>query len=137
MGMRENTVWKKCLLALGRLRPRARLFRNSVGTAWQGEGFTMKRGQVYTAEGGERLIFNGRRLEFGLMKGSGDGIGWDSIEITPEMVGRRIAVFLSVETKAGRKKPTEDQLNWQARVRAAGGIALIINDPDQLDFELL
>jgi hypothetical protein len=134
--MRENNVWKKCLLAISRRSPLARLFRNNNGSGWQGPGFTLKPGQVYRAEGGERVITRPQHIEFGLMPGSGDGIGWESMVITPEMVGRRVAVFLSVETKAGRGRATKDQLNWRQQVHDAGGIAIIVNDPDQIELHL-
>lgn len=136
MARQENNVWKKCLLAIGNRFPGARLFRNNNGSAWLGPGFTMKPGQVYRAEGGERVITQPQHVDFGLMPGSGDGIGWHSIVITPEMVGRRVAVFVSIETKAGRGSAKESQINWQRQVHAAGGIALIVNDPDQLSLDL-
>lgn len=136
MGMRENAVWKQCLLAIARRSPLARLFRNNNGSGWQGPGFTLKPGQVYRAKGGERVITRPQHIEFGLMPGSGDGIGWESVVITPEMVGRRVAVFLSVETKAGRGRATKDQLNWWQQVHDAGGIAIIVNDPEQIELHL-
>ncbi len=136
MATSENNVWKQALLALGRRFPGARLFRNNVGSAWSGPGFNLKAGQTYKAQGGERVITQPRPVEFGLIKGSSDGVGWHSITITQDMVGRRIAVFVSLETKAGRGRATKEQLNWLQQVQAAGGIALIINDPDQLNLEL-
>ena len=136
MASSENNVWKQALLAMGRRFPGARLFRNNVGSAWSGPGFNLKSGQVYRAKGGERVITQPRPIEFGLIKGSADGVGWHSITITHEMVGRRVAVFTSVETKAGRGRATKEQLTWLQNVQAAGGIALIINDADQLNLEL-
>lgn len=136
MAIGESNVFKRCLLAAARRFPGVRLFRNNVGSAWQGPGFTLKPGQVYRAEGGERVITQPRHLDFGLHAGSGDGIGWHSIEITPDMVGRRVAVFVSLETKSrtGRMRP--EQINWLQQVQAAGGIAVVANDPDQLSLEL-
>lgn len=136
MALSENNVWKQALLNLGRRFPKARLFRNNVGTGWTGPGFNLKPGQVYKAQGGERVITNARPVEFGLVKGSGDGIGWDSIVITQDMVGRTVAVFVSLETKSKSGRATKEQLNWLQQVQAAGGIALIINDADQLNLEL-
>lgn len=136
MATSENTVWKQALLALSRRFPGARLFRNNVGSAWAGPGFNLKAGQVYRAQGGERVITQPRPVEFGLVKGSGDGIGWHTMAITPDMVGRRVAVFVSIETKAKNGRVRPEQLNWLQQVQASGGIALIINDADQLDLEL-
>lgn len=70
-------------------------------------------------------IQNPRPVQFGLHPGSGDLIGWQTIEITPEHVGQKLAVFTSIEVKTdtGRVKP--EQLNWQAQVLNAGGRALV------------
>lgn len=136
MAANENNIYKGALLALGRRYPRARLFRNNNGSGWTGPGFNLRRGQVYTAQGGERVITQPRPVEFGLVKGAGDGIGWNSIKITQDMVGKRVAVFLSIETKAVNGRVKEEQLNWLRAVNDAGGIALIIRDPDQLELHI-
>jgi hypothetical protein len=88
-----------------------RLFRNNVGTA-------------QTADG--------RRITFGLHKGSGDLIGWEQIEITPDMIGQKIARFLSVEVKSKTGKPSDAQLVWADLVNNCGGRAIIINSPSDL-----
>lgn len=71
---------------------------------------------------------NGRWVTFGLFPGSGDLIGWRTVRITPEMVGRDIAQFLSVEVKKPKartdKQRAIDQANWRTQVNAAGGIAI-------------
>ena len=79
-----------------------RLFRNNTGTL---------RDQ------------HGRPVQFGLCKGSADLIGWRTLTVTPDMVGQRIAVFLSIEVKTptGRLRPEQQQ--WLDAVQAAGGIA--------------
>ena len=66
---------------------------------------------------------NGRPVQFGLCKGSADLIGWKQVTITPDMVGQRIAVFLSIEVKTptGRVRPEQQQ--WLKAVQAAGGVA--------------
>ena len=136
MATSENRVFKECLLRAGKLYPSARLFRQNVGTGWTGPGFNLRPGQTYTAQGGERVLTQPRLVEFGLVKGSGDAIGWRTMTITSEMVGRRVAVFTSLETKSRAGRATKEQLNWLQQVQAAGGIALIINDADQLNLEL-
>jgi hypothetical protein len=79
-----------------------RLFRNNTGTL---------RDQ------------HGRPVQFGLCKGSADLIGWRTVTVTPDMLGQRIAVFLSIEVKTptGRLRP--EQRQWLDAVQAAGGIA--------------
>lgn len=70
-----------------------------------------------------------KKIHYGLRKGSGDLIGWKTIKITEDMIGKEIAVFLSVELKKDSKqKPTPEQLRWKENVNKAGGIALVIGD---------
>ena len=92
-----------------------RLFRNNVGEAWQGRWAKQENGNV--------LIQHPRRIVFGLAPGSGDIIGLRSLEIHPEMVGQRIAQFVSIETKTDRRSNTEQQDNWAEMVRMMGGVA--------------
>ena len=57
------------------------LFRNNCGTALAPDG-------------------SGRRIKYGVANpGGADLIGWESIEITPEMVGSKVAVFAAIECK--------------------------------------
>jgi hypothetical protein len=72
-----------------------------------------------------------KRIRFGLWNdsiknGTGDLIGWKTIKITPEMVGRNVAVFLSVECKDKGEKITagSNQDTWRKHVIMAGGIAI-------------
>jgi hypothetical protein len=139
MGVKENNVFKECVMRVCKFWKGSRVFRNNVGTGWTGPGFTMKPGQTYTAKGGERVLTHASRIEFGLMVGSGDGIGWKARTIMPSDVpaeGLRIAQFLSLEAKTKTGRPSKEQLNWRDQVQAAGGIALIVNDPDQIEIEL-
>ena len=65
----------------------------------------------------------GRPVQFGLARGSADLIGWRTITVTPDMVGKRLAVFTSIEVKTPRGRLTPEQHNWLLAVQAAGGIA--------------
>lgn len=99
-----------------------RLFNNPVGDALVGPLTLFK---ILSAEIRKKF----RRLKFGLIKGSGDLIGWKSITVTPEMVGKKVAVFVSLETKREKFKPNrnndhyERQATWAQNVLKAGGIA--------------
>ena len=64
-----------------------------------------------------------RPLHAGLHEGSADLIGWESLVITPEMVGRKVAVLLSIECKATKGRVREAQQVWCEQVRLAGGAA--------------
>jgi len=108
----ETTLQQQIRLALGTL-PDVRAFRNQVGSLPDPR--------------------TGRLVTFGLARGSADLIGWRTITIGPEHMGRRIAVFTSIEVKmpTGRVRP--DQTAWLQAVRGAGGIAGIARSvPDAL-----
>jgi hypothetical protein len=66
---------------------------------------------------------HGRPVQFGLCKGSADLIGYQSITITPDMVGQQVAVFTSIEVKAPTGRIRPEQQAWMEAVQAAGGIA--------------
>lgn len=59
-----------------------------------------------------------------LCDGSADWIGYDSMIVTNEMVGQRIAVFVGIETKRpeGRYKVREAQETFLNRAKDAGAI---------------
>lgn len=53
------------------------------------------------------------------------------IVITPDMVGKRVGVFVAIETKRTNVKTVlASQANCIRRVRAAGGVALMVNQVD-------
>lgn len=89
-----------------------RLFRNNVGRLRDA------RGQYVT---------------YGLCIGSSDLIGWTPVTITPEMVGRTVAVFTAIETKVGRRHATTEQARFLDAVRDAGGFATIAREATDLD----
>jgi hypothetical protein len=81
---------------------RTRLFRNNTGVLRDPKG---------------------RPVTFGLCKGSADLIGWRTTTVTAEMIGKDIAVFLSIEVKADRGRLRPEQQQWLEVVQASGGIA--------------
>lgn len=111
----------RIMLAVGAL-AHVRVFRNNVAQAWVGEARRLSTGDV--------LIRGARPLHAGLTRGSADLIGWTSIEITPNMVGQRVAVFTAIEAKDGKGRATADQRRFLDAVRAAGGIAGIARTPE-------
>jgi hypothetical protein len=74
----------------------------------------------------------GRLVRFGLCKGSSDLIGFKPVTITPEMVGRQVAVFTAIEVKTPDGKPTPEQLHFLNRVKELGGIAGIARSVDDV-----
>ena len=102
MANAETTLQQRIRLALG-THSDARLFRNNTGTLPDPR--------------------TGRPVQFGLARGSADLIGWRTITVTPDMVGRRLAVFTSIEVKTTTGRLTPAQHAWLGAVRSAGGIA--------------
>ena len=93
----------------------AAVFRCNVGHGWQGNATTLPDKSV--------LIREPRRFTTGWPPGTSDLIGWQSVTITPEMVGQRVARFVAVECKSGTGRLTEEQARFIAAVQSAGGIA--------------
>jgi hypothetical protein len=106
--MNETTILQRIRLAIAKV-PGVKLFRNNVG------GLKDERG---------------RFVQFGLHPGSADLIGWQTIEIMPEHVGQRIAVFTSIEVKTDTGKVKPEQQNWQRVVLDAGGRAFVARSED-------
>lgn len=100
MANAETGLQKRIMLALSSMG--RRVWRNNVGTA---------RGK------------DNRLIRFGLAPGSSDLIGFVPVEIRQEHLGQTIAVFLAVEVKTARGRPTPEQIAFLECVRRGGGIA--------------
>ena len=100
-------------------------FRNNVGGAWSGR-------KVGVLKNGDTVIRNARWIDFGLVKGSGDTIGWKTVTITPDMVGKDIAQFLSIEYKTDDGKTRPDQITWDRNVWNAGGLTGFARSDDDV-----
>jgi hypothetical protein len=89
-----------------------RYFRINAGEAWTGETMTHK---------GSFLVLKNPRRFHGAPDGFPDMIGWETVEITEEMVGKKIAVFKAIEVKAtGRLSKAQER--FQAVLERMGGI---------------
>jgi len=107
--MTEAALMRSILLAVGG-RSDCRLFRNNCGVA---------------------LHPDGSRVVYGLCPGSSDLIGWQSIEIAPEMVGQRITRFLALEIKTNRGRLTDRQRAFLEVVASAGGIGAVVRSENE------
>lgn len=99
--------------------------------AWTNHPFTWKNNR------GAGILKNGNReryITFGFppppprgmdkLKG-GDRIGWTEIEVTPDMVGKKIAVFTNIEIKGPGDILTTGQKDWHNKVIEHYGISKI------------
>ena len=106
----ERTLLRMILREFGS-RPHLRLFRNNVGVA------------VYP---------DGSRVAYGLCPGSSDLIGFQTILITPEMIGQSIARFLAIEVKGPNTRSRPEQRNFLRVVSEAGGTAILARSLDDV-----
>jgi hypothetical protein len=67
----------------------------------------------------------GRFVRFGLCKGSSDLIGLRSLEITPELVGQRIAQFVALEIKTDCGIVSHEQQAFLQLVQHLGGLGAV------------
>lgn len=123
--MTESELQALILRAAGS-KPHVRVFRNQVGEGYVGQALRDPEGV---------FLRDARHVRMGLFPGSGDLIGWRTVTITADMVGKPIAQFLSIEikTKTGRVRP--DQQNWLDQITTAGGHAIVarsVSDTDNL-----
>lgn len=103
----ETNLQAKILLSIAQIHG-VTVFRNNVGQA------------VFPMPDGSK-----RFVRYGLCPGSGDCVGWRTLTITPEMVGRKIAQFVSVEVKTETGTESTDQEHFRKTVGAAGGLAFV------------
>lgn len=123
--MDEGNVQVRVRLAFSK-KGNVKLWRNNSGAFKDGTGRVVRYGL-----GNESKAINE------VIK-SGDLIGWEEVTITPDMIGQKIARFVSIECKRQDWKPNENdereraQHRWADLVNEAGGDARFINDPDQV-----
>lgn len=115
MGTRERIIINQVLL---NLTDNKRLIRVNAGTGWSGK--IVKHDQ-------EILILKNPRPFHGLPAGWPDLLGLETIEITPDMVGKKIGIFCAEEIKA-----TGDLSDQQKKVKKLilnmGGIYRVIRE---------
>lgn len=111
MGQLETNLKNK---VESELQPNQRLFRVNSGMGWVGK---------ILDQSGKKIILGNPRPFYGMPKGTPDMIGFDSIEITQDMVGKRVAVFVGSELKATKNdKLKEFQRRFKKLIVDMGGI---------------
>jgi len=87
--LKESDIQNQILIELSKQGTVA--FRINAGSFWAGEIMSNKDNML--------LLKNPRKVQ-GAPEGTSDIIGITSIEITTEMVGRRVGVFTAIEVKS-------------------------------------
>lgn len=119
----ENVLLKKFLTEYSRMG--SRLFRFQCGLFWTGKNTgPAKNTTTITLQPGDIVLRKARPVKSG-QPGIPDLIGWTNIQITPDMVGRTVAIFTAVEAKTEKVKVTKEQSSFIRTVNQAGGIAMI------------
>ncbi len=103
----QAQIWKAASQS-----PDVRLFRNNVGTCTTADG---------------------RFVRFGLCPGSSDLIGLKSVTVTPDMVGKTIALFVAVEVKTPRGRVTDEQQRFLDFVQRSGGCAGVARSVEDVE----
>lgn len=92
-------------------------------------GFTMLRNNT-----GLFLTLDGaRRTQAGLGKGTSDLIGWREVQITPDMVGKKVAVFTAFEIKTEKGTVRPEQQKFVDLVNRCGGYGRILRRESDLE----
>lgn len=116
MGEAAKKIEDERLLNQG---PNKRLFKTDAGASYQGE---------VVKHNGNMLILKNPRKLVGLPKGWPDLIGFESVTITADMVGHKVAIFVCEEIKAGKDRMSTEQSKFQKLILSFGGIYRIIRD---------
>ena len=130
--MSEKNIQSQCWLEASK--QGVTLFRNNVGVAI---AITPPKKKSWTALMKAVVGFVRQMggfaspIKYGLHEGSGDLVGWKTIVITTEMVGQKIAQFVSLEVKTATGTAEPDQITWLNNVRRAGGLAGVVRSPDE------
>jgi len=108
MGFKEKNLINEYL---SNLPENMRMFRTNSGMGWAGK--SVKNGDI-------TAIKNARPFH-GMPEGWPDLTGWETVVITPDMVGQKIAVFSVVEVKTGSLKLTDKQNRFKELILKMGG----------------
>ena len=106
----EHEIQQRIRLACGR--GTVRLWRNNTGAL---------------------LDQQGRYVRFGLCKGSSDLIGLRALEITPELVGQRLAQFVALEIKTAQGVLSPVQRAFLRLVQELGGVAAVCRSVEEAE----
>ncbi len=106
----EHDIQQRIRLACGR--GAVRLWRNNTGALVDQQG---------------------RFVRFGLCKGSSDLIGLRSLEVTPGMVGQRLAQFVALEVKAPQGVLSPEQRDFLRLVQELGGVAAVCRSVEEAE----
>ena len=109
MGFKEKNLINEFL---SNLPENMRMFRTNSGMGWAGK----------SVRKGDMIIIKNPFPLHCMPEGWPDITGWETVTITPDMVGQKIAVFSVVEVKTGRLKLSDEQNKFKDLIQRMGGI---------------
>ena len=131
---REHDIQNRIRVAISQY---GKYFRINSGTGWtSNDTRRISRECLYALEPGDVVLKNARTFSTGTPPGYTDLSGVTPVKITPEMVGRDVAVFLSCEVKTEKGPVREEQYRWAAHINSVGGIAVIARSLEAARAEL-
>jgi hypothetical protein len=144
----ESHIQARIRLAIGAPGTGVTVWRNQVGTGWQGAnplGRRMATRPLRAADlpaaraalqPGDVILRHPRLLTAGLCPGSSDLICLQRLTITPEHVGQTVGRFAAIEVKVPGGEAEPDQRTFIDNVAQAGGVAGVARSVDEA-WELL
>ena len=111
MGAREKEIMRDVLTGIDP--ERERLFRINAGTGWVGK---------IVKKTSDAIVLANPRPLHAAPPGWPDLFGWTTVEITPSMVGMRIAVSHAVEVKAPGDRMRPEQQAFRDVLERMGGV---------------
>lgn len=114
MGYKEKKISNNIVL---NCTENERLFRSNAGMGWIGK---------IIGKGIDWIKIKNPRPFHGLPEGFSDLFGLKSIVVTPDMIGKRVALFWAVEVKTKNIPTTDEQIKFGKMIRKLGGIFEIV-----------
>jgi hypothetical protein len=108
----ETELYPRILTALSR--GGTRLFRQQVALSWMG--------QIVARTPDTITLLHPRALKVGA-PGISDFAGIHAIEVTEDLLGARVGVYVAIEAKGPRGRVTPEQRNFLAMIQSLGGRA--------------
>lgn len=112
---------------------RALIFRANVGKAYTSNDVMKVPRQMPVVMGPKDILLrNYRPFETGLPPGFSDLFGLVAVEITPDMVGQKVAIFTGLEVKDGARV-SQLQRNFINAVNNNGGRAGVVRSVEDAE----
>lgn len=138
----ESHIQARIRLAIGAPGTGVTVWRNQVGTGWQGSnplGPVPNRPLRATdlpaaraaLQPGDVILRHPRMLTAGLCPGSSDLICLQRLTITPEHVGQTVGRFVAIEVKVPGKNAEPAQRTFIDNVNGAGGVAGVARSAEE------